>query len=333
MRLLQSGLPKSGNLWLHKILHETLHYGGIEMRSFIQTQHIFQEAKSWPGFSEQAGIDFIEIDTQGCYYRKGAYRQLILDLDGYLSLCTHVWTHTLWVPPCDDVFKKFDHIVYIVRDPRDVVVSASKYTFTPFMLDQHPQQEPDAETFLKHRLYEQVLTWVQHIGGYLVHVDDFKIHFVFYERLLHDFDAEYARLLEYLEIQIPPAAVLEVKESTRFENMKMQNPHHLRKGLSGGWANVLTPAQANRVVKIAGPMMEILGYPLENAGTGSNVLPAMPARLNKTQIRQALTAARGGIPDKLRHAWGLATSRRPLREKLAKGLEYLQGKGQWNPNP
>jgi hypothetical protein len=65
MLLLQSGLPKSGNLWLHKILQESLRLGGIPRRSYIQTQPIYQEALTWPGFSEQAGIDFIEIEPQG----------------------------------------------------------------------------------------------------------------------------------------------------------------------------------------------------------------------------------------------------------------------------
>jgi aryl sulfotransferase len=333
MLLLQSGLPKSGNLWLHKILQESLRLGGIESKSFIQSQPIYQEAKSWPGFSEQARIDFIEMDQQGVFYRKGAFSQPIKDLDSYLDQCTHVWTHTLWLPRCDDVFRKFEKIIYIIRDPRDVIVSASKFYFTPFMLDQHPQKEPNAETFLKHRLYEQVLTWIQHIGGYLLHADEYHIHFVFYERLLHDFDGEYTSLLAYLGIQLPSTAISEIKESVRFENMKRQNPYHLRKGEAGGWVNVLTPFQARQVAKMAGPIMAILGYAIEDANLMSIALPSMPARLDADQIRRAITAARGGMPDKLRYAWAFATSRRPLGEKLTKGVEFLRGKGRWNPNP
>ena len=331
MVLLQSGLPKSGNLWLHKIVQESLRLGGTELKSFIQTQPIYQEAKTWPGFAEQAGIDFIEVDAGGCYIRKGAYRQPIIDLDEYLSQSTHVWTHALWVPRCDQVFRKFDKIVYIVRDPRDVAVSASRYYFTPFMLAQHPQQEPDADTFLKHRLYEQIFTWVQHLGGYLSHADEFRIHFIFYERLLNDFDREYTRLLAYLGVKLSAEAFSQVKESARFENMKKQNPHHLRKGESGGWVNVLTPAQARQVEKIAGPMMEILRYPLMmSAGDG---LPGMPTLIDQGQVRRAMAAARGGLAEQIRYVWAFATSRRPVREKLTKGLEYLQRKGRWNSNP
>jgi len=330
MLLLQSGLPKSGNLWLHKILQESLRLGGIELRSFIQTQPIYQEAKTWPGFNEQAGIDFIEVTPQGCFYRKGSFRQPIPDLDSYLSQCMHVWTHAFWVPRCDEVFSRFDKIVYIIRDPRDVIVSASKYYFTPFMLAQHPQLEPDAETFLKHRLYEQAITWVQHTGGYLTHSKNYHIHFVFYERLLHDFDREFARLLDFLGMELPPAAVAGVKESARFENMKKQNPHHLRRGESGGWVNVLTPAQARQVVKIAGPMMHILGYPVE--GGPPTIQLGVPDHLDVDQIHQAISSARGGISDKLRYAWAFTLSRRPIGEKLAKGWEYLTGKGRWTEN-
>jgi aryl sulfotransferase len=331
MLVLQSGLPKSGNLWLHKILQESIRLGGLEIKSFIQAQPIFQEAKNWPGFSEQAGIDFIDVDTKGVYIRKGAFRQPISDLDGYLSQCTHVWTHALWVPRCDVIFSKFEKIIYIVRDPRDVVVSASNYFFTPFMLEQHPQQEPDADAFLKHRLYEQILTWVQHVGGYLLHADNYHIHFIFFERLLKDFDGEYQRLLEYLDIPLSTAVKSEIKESTRFENMKKQNPHHLRKGESGGWTNVLTNSQVQQVAKIAGLMMEILGYPLFEPVDGE--LPTISSSLNKNQVREALTAARGGLLEYLRYGWAFATSRRSLREKIIKGFEYLQKKERWNPDP
>jgi aryl sulfotransferase len=328
MLLLQSGLPKSGNLWLHKILQESMRLAGIEVRSYIQTQPIYQEAKTWPGFAEQAGIDFIEFDAQGCYYRKGSFRQPILDLDGYLEQCTHVWTHALWVPRCEAVFRKFEKIVYIVRDPRDVAVSASRYYFTPFMQTQHPQQEPDANTYLRHRLVEQAITWVQHTGGYLVHAEDYEIHFVFYERLLRDFDAEYDRLLAYLGIHLPAEAIVDVKESTRFDNMKKQNPHHLRKGESGGWVSVLTAAQVRQVARIAGPMMEILGYPVVD--DLRDTLPGLPAQVDRDQVRRAVASARGGVWDQLRYAWTFAASRRPLAEKVVKGLEYLQGKGRWD---
>ena len=331
MLLLQSGLPKSGNLWLHKIIQESLRLGGTELKSFVQSQPIYQEAKTWPGFSEQAGIDFIEVDSDSCFFRKGAFRQPIVNLDDYLSQCTHVWTHALWIPHCDQVFSKFDKIIYIVRDPRDVVVSASKYYFTPFMLAQHPQQETDAETFLKHRLYEQMITWVQHLGGYLLHAEEFRIHFVFYERLLHDFDNEYARLLSYLGMHLSGEGISQVKESTRFENMKKQNPHHLRKGEAGGWVNVLIPKQVRQVVKISGSMMEILSYPL--TGPEGTALPCMPTQIDRDQVRRAISTARGSLGDKLRYAWGFATSRRPFSEKLSKGLEYLQRKGRWDANP
>jgi aryl sulfotransferase len=331
MLVLQSGLPKSGNLWLHKILQESIRLGGGEIKSYIQTQPIFQEAKNWPGFSEQAGIDFIEVDAKGVFLRKGAFRQSISDLDGYLSQCTHVWTHALWIPRCDGIFNKFEKIVYIVRDPRDVAVSASKYFFTPFMLEQHPQQEPDASAFLKHRLYEQVLTWVQHVGGYLLHAENYRLHFIFYERLLQDFDAEYQRLLEYLEIPLSASAISEVRESTRFENMKKQNPHHLRKGESGGWAKVLTNFQVQQVTKMAGPMMEILGYPLTEPVSAA--FPTIVSPLDGAQIRQAISAARGGLPENLQYAWAFATSRRPLSEKIKKGIQYLQKKGRWSLDP
>ena len=314
MLILQSGLPKSGNLWLDKIIRESLRLGKIESKSFIRSQPIYQEAITWPGFAEQASIDFIECDMHGVYFRKGAFRQQIHNIDNYLNQCTHVWTHTMWFPGSESTIRKFDKIVYIVRDPRDVVVSASKYFFTPFMLAQHPQQEPDADSFLKHRLYEQILTWIQHVGGYLLHSQEYKIHFVFYERLLYDFDGEYASLLDYLGIMLSPEEIREVKDSTRFETMKRKNPHHLRKGRSGGWTEVLLSSQIRQIGKMAGPMMEILGYSINSPVSTISELPAMPRSLNSEKIRNAIAQSRGKLKDKFR-LWELCRQAQkcPLR--------------------
>ncbi|NJM16702.1 MAG: sulfotransferase domain-containing protein, partial [Bacteroidales bacterium] len=39
---------------------------------------------------------------------------------------------------CYSVFPKFDKIVYIVRDPRDVALSMARFQFTPYMQTYYP---------------------------------------------------------------------------------------------------------------------------------------------------------------------------------------------------
>ncbi len=328
MVILQSGLPKSGNYWLYKILQETMQRAGLPQRSFVQTRPIYEEAKTWPYFADQAGIDYLEVTEAGYFYRKGAFQERISDLDGYIASCSHVWTHAPWSDRAAQAFRKFDRIVYIIRDPRDVAISASKYFFTPFMQAQHPNAEPDEETFLQHRLYELVLTWIQHVGGYLLHLQEYPVHVIFYERLLQSFDLEFQALTDYLEISLPAQQAQALKQAVEFSSMKKKSPQHVRKGQAGQWVEVLTAAQKRQVAKMASPLLALLNYPIDKSGIGEG-LPKLPARLEPEQVRSAIQAGRGDLGDKLRYALAFSTSRRPLAEKISKGMAFLLGKDRW----
>jgi aryl sulfotransferase len=328
MVILQSGLPKSGNYWLYQILQEAMQRAGRPQRSFVRSRPIYEEAKKWPYFADQAGIDYLEVTEAGYFYRKGAFQEKIPDLDGYIASCSHVWTHASWSEHAAVAFRKFDRIVYIIRDPRDAAISASKYFFTPFMREQHPNAEPDEEAFLRHRLYELVLTWIQHVGGCLLHLQEYSIHVVFYERLLQSFDSEFQSLMEYLEINLPPKQVEALKQAVQFSAMKKRSPQHVRKGQAGQWSQVLTAAQKRQVAKMASPLLALLNYPIDESEIGKR-LPEIPADLEPGQVRLALQAGRGDLGDKLRYALAFSASRRPLGEKISKGMAFLFGKGRW----
>lgn len=328
MVIIQSGLPKSGNYWLYKILQEVMQSAGIPQRSYVKSQPIYEDAKTWPYFEDQAGIDYLEVDSDGHYFRKGDFRQRIEDIDHYISRCSHVWTHTLWTDESADVFRKFDKIIYIIRDPRDVVISASRYSFTPFVLEQHPHKEPDQNAFVKHRLYELVLSWVQHVGGYLMHKDEYQFHVVCYERLLHSFDEELSHIVEYLGVDLPSSEFDVISDAVDFSTMKKKSPYHVRKGKSGQWVDVLNSAQIIQVNKMAGPLLSLLNYPLEESQVGES-LPQLPGELDRCEIKVAMDSSRGDFFDKMKYAYAFLTSRRPLMEKFGKGLGFLFARGKW----
>ena len=326
MIVLQSGVPKSGNLWLYKIIQQVYLHAGISPKSFIETQPIFEEAKNWEYFSEQAAIDYLEINPEGYFFRKGSYFQQILDIDHYLQSTNHVWTHSSWNERFNEALPKVDKIIYIIRDPRDVAVSASRFVFTPFMQTQHPVRERDSEEFVNHRLYELVLHWVQHTGGYLLNKEQFDVHFVFYERLLENFEECIQSLSRYLEVELSVQDVKRIKEATEFSSMKAKNPHHLSKGISSQWKTSLTPSQKAQVLRIAGPILEYLNYPISEE---QNLLPVMPQTVDHALITQAIKQSRGNLLDKFIYAKAYFSSRRPLKEKIKRGSEFLFGVGRW----
>jgi aryl sulfotransferase len=146
--LLQSGLPKSGNFWLYKILQQCLQEAGLPRKAFIQNQPVYEIAKDWSlSYEEQTDIDVLDITGHGCFYRiSSIFRHPVKDLDRYLSQTTHVWTHSPFCDAFHQVLPRFDKVVYIIRDPRDTALSHARFMLTPYMKTYYPsgfQSEED----------------------------------------------------------------------------------------------------------------------------------------------------------------------------------------------
>ena len=267
MHLLQSGLPKSGNFWLSQIIQNLLEKANIEEKSFIKEQPIYQIAKDWDmSVRDQANINFLDITETAFFYRIGnIFRYPIDDIDDYIHRCTFVWTHSQFTSKCREVFPKFNKIIYVLRDPRDVAISWSNFVFGPYMQRYYPfvaSNEINPQTYLDSHLIEIVSDWVNHVGGYLQFQEEFGIYFVFYERLLHDFDEELQKLSSYLELELKEPVFEEIKNQVNFNTMKKNNPKHLRKGRQGQWLDLLSEEQNQKVLDLAKPLLQFLNYPI-----------------------------------------------------------------------
>ncbi|NER02574.1 MAG: sulfotransferase domain-containing protein [Okeania sp. SIO3C4] len=282
MHILKIGLPKSGNFWLHTILHNIIDYSGIKYESFIQNQPIYEIAKDWDvnQIKEQVNINFLDITKNSVSYRIGnIFRYPVDDVDDYIHSSTLVWTHSQMSDNVLKIIKKFDKLIYIIRDPRDVLVSWSNFVFSPYMQRFYPfliVDETNPETYLINNLTTIISDWMNHVGGYLKHQKYLNIHFVFYERLLDDFDLELEKILEYLEIELDKNARGEIKEKVSFNSMKQDSPNHIRKGQLAQWVNILSDSQKEEVLQMATPLLKLLNYPLNNQ---IDSLPELPEKL------------------------------------------------------
>lgn len=287
MNILQAGMEKSGNYWLHKIIQRALTYSHLPTTTYIATQPIYPIAKTWTlSQRDQADVDVLDIVDEGCFYRiSSIYRMPVLDLDEYLAHATHVWTHSEFCERCFTVFPKFDKIVYIVRDPRDVALSMARFQFTPYMQTYYPTRFQSQDEFLQATFRRYMLRWSTHVGGYLRHAEALNIHMVFYERLLHDFDREMTLLLAYLGLNATRDLLDAIKRDTDFEVMRSQNPLHVSKGTANQWVSQLSDAQKALAVQHAGRLMRLLNYPTDDTQTA---LPEIPAHLTPAMLDAAL---------------------------------------------
>jgi aryl sulfotransferase len=260
------GYPKSGNFWLYQILEEIMKRSGNWEPSFIQQHPIQDLAQSWElNYPTQSEIDMIDItDLQVVYRISSIFRMPITDLSEYLQNTNHVWTHSPICSKSGEIFNLFDKKIYIIRDPRDVIISASRYYCSPYMIKYFPQEEKDPEKFLKKNLQRLLHEWVWHVWDHLRLRKKYDLHISFFEGFKLDFQRELSLLLKYLEIQLSAEEKLAIEQAVSFQEMKKENPRHLKKGKSGYWMQQLSGDQIEQADRIAGPLMEYLGYPNKN---------------------------------------------------------------------
>lgn len=319
--ILHSAIHKSGNYWLARILARIEHHAGLEHRSWVEGQPIHATAVGWKlSYRGQADMDFLRILPDGCWWRiSDLHQERIADIEEYVRRCSLVWSHEPVVARHLEVLPLFDRVVYLIRDPRDVAVSLSRYVFTPHVLTNWPPHyERSPESFLRHALDQELRDWVAHVGGWLRIRPRIPFHVVFYERFLHAFEEELRGLVEYLGVDLSEAALASIEDEVSFRSMHGADPDHVRKGRSGQWIAALSETQQAHALAIAGPMLELLGYPATPAGyeDGRPVdLPRVPPSLDSARLEAAVARARRGPWDQVRRVAGFALGDRSLKVK------------------
>lgn len=288
MTILQIGVAKSGNLWVWRLIEEIMSRAGLPKKRFIQKQPVYPLMKDWKStIAEKRDVDFIDICKNASFYYYFPFFSLPIDnAEDYMNSVSHVWTHSFYQDTNNELLTKFDKIVYIVRDPRDVIVSMARYSFNPITFKYSPPHEENPADYIKNQYRVLTRRWMAHLGKYLSHKDDLNIHFIFYECLLHDFDAELDRLSGYLEIRLNDDHKQAIKQQVSFALMKKENPLHLEKGASGQWIQILTQRQKKEIYKITKPFLELFSYPAEGVMDKRNGLPMAPRAIRAKQIRE-----------------------------------------------
>lgn len=167
--------------------------------------------------------------------------------------------------------------LYILRDPRDVVVSASrlyglsvdraidvinKDRYLRYRVDRAGTQVP-----------QRLLDWSGHVRSW-TRQSDVPVHVLRYEDLLADTVAAFGKAVEFLGLSSSPDALATAVRHADFKELSRQEgelgfrenvdraagSRFFRAGRAGGWVDVLTPAQAAAIEAAHGEVMAAYGY-------------------------------------------------------------------------
>ena len=242
---------------------------GSTRGGYFRKQPIYRIARNWPlSFPEQASIDFIDVTPEGFYYQVlPVLRFPIEDLGKYVRATSHVWSHSYYIPQSTvKLARKFDAVIYMIRDPRDVVLSMVDFDFTPFRKRFYGTGK-ESKAALKMSYAPLVAEqWPAHVSPYLYHRRKLNLHLMFYEDLVHSLDEEIRRLLKYLGLTIDDAAIEKLKGRVRLSNMRGRSPGHVSKGIIGRWRRELPKDLQTMFDQRCGPLLRALDYPSSRWG-------------------------------------------------------------------
>ncbi len=291
MNILQIGAPRAGNFWLWQIIQQVIERAGLPNQSLVREHAIHDIADSWDlSRDRQADIDTLDIEALGLFWRiSSVFRMPVEDLGAYVAQSNHVGTQSRFCQRTSEVLSHFDRTVYLVRDPRDRLLSAASFAFTPYAQKYWPHEARDPVQFVEDNFDDYMDGWRWHLQDYLERRDRHDIHFVFYERLLHDFDAELERLIDYLGVDLGSEEIQAIAETTSLDSTGSKGVEGAPKKKAGKWYERLDHRQKGRAVVLCGHLLDMLDYPRYGRFSAEQ-LPSLPDKA-RAEGPKTLTAS------------------------------------------
>lgn len=308
MNIIQSGMAKSGNYWVWKILDLTLKASFGEPSKYIVKHKEFQNLKNKRFTHEdQLYTDVLDVDMSGYYLRVGPYfKEKIYDIEDYTNNAQHIWTHSEYHPKFEKILRNTQKTIYIIRHPAKVAISQANFAFTPYILEGTPHHEKNAQEYLQNRLEWSLYSWRQNVTGWLSNMPK-NSYILFYENLKSDFDSEYLKLLNYLEISLPKEKYQVIKDSVTAKHMNKNNPDHVRKTRG----NLFLRKKDQKMINdIAGPVLDKLNY------SNDKKIFLYPNEHNSNEFKSLHRNSKISISQLPKAIFHLIISRRKFGDKL-----------------
>ncbi len=265
-----SSYPKSGNTWVRLFLMAYADPGvfDINHRSTNYTQDtnpgIYQKV------SPVDGEDLTETEVR---LLRGAVLVWMVRRapDKILYLKTHssniAVNDLAWIPP-----EYTDRALYIIRDPRDVVVSLADYMDLSIdsainVMANENQNLDKWGTILNVPL----LSWSLHVQSWRRKLP-YDTHALRYEDLIADPEQHFQFLINFFKqkfdrtrfneaMNLTSFEALQRSESnTGFDSSSLKQKNFFRSGKAGSWTDVLTDQQEAKIIRSHKTVMQECGY-------------------------------------------------------------------------
>ena len=269
--------PKSGNTWLRLFLEAFLRGGEVDINNLLCS--VADDTSTRYQVGDGSDCRTFPVDIQHLA-RPMSLLRLVRVFDAgkpHPDMPLFVKTHTAnmvanGVTMLPEQLTKCT--VHIVRDPRDVAVSFSKHLgieidkVIDYMSDKH--RTLNNETHMA-KVHDWISSWRFHTNSYtssdMVRVRTFR-----YEDMMYDPLNTFSQILDHVGLDHTPDRVKQaldavdinkMREKEKTEGFKEASPKNKAGFFGAGgstWNNVLTPSQAHRIEKMAGPFMKKFGY-------------------------------------------------------------------------
>lgn len=265
--------PKSGNTWV-RLLFDAYLMGEIDINEILCTvqddpSNIFQPSTG--DDIAQMPIDIQQLARPMAMLRLVlAYNKEKTDVPFLVKTHSpHVLVNGIELIP----HALTRSVVYIVRDPRDVLLSFSKHMGES--VDQAIESLTDRFRTLKSqefRVADFLGNWAEHVRSY-ANADTHNVRVFRYEDLRENTAETFAEIVKHVGLEVKMNRIkkaVEITELSKLRDKEKQagftesSPHakdqFFGKGKVGGWREKLTPKQIYTIEKRFGTVMKRYGY-------------------------------------------------------------------------